>query len=556
MHSCSRLPPRSSGRSPSHRGRGRPDHRRGLRADRERRAVGHRARERLPGAHRRARRDAQPRGRSRVDQCVGARVRGVGAGGGCARRSGAPRPAAAALGHPGRAEGPVRRRRPAPDRVEQPARRASGGRLRCLGAPARPGHDPARPPPHPRVRRGRDDRSGRQPVGARAHRPAAPAAVRRRRWPPAWCPAATGTDTAGSLRIPSALSGVSTIKPTRGRVSLRGVVPLATSLDHAGPMARTLEDCALLLPAHGRPRPRPPRQCARRRSAGFAPAAAARSATAGGRPPRALAPDGTGRARRRRGRRRRPGARCVRGARRRAGRAPSARRAARHRRRIPRRALRGAARLPPPLRRPSRALPPLAARMGGAGRGARHLGGALRGRAALAARDDRRLRAVAPGRADHRRAGADGALRRARARRRLRPRRQRLRADLAHPLLELDGLPGRRPALGCGLAQRVAGERLADRAGRLGLGSARRRHPATGRARRAESLRSAASRRPRRAAGSPARPTSRSGAPGCSSTSAAAPSCARARPARSRCGGRSGWPTRRPPTCPPGCAAR
>jgi len=62
-------------------------------------------------------------------------------------------------------------------------------------------------------------------------------------------PAATGTDTAGSLRIPSALSGTSTIKPTRGLVSLRGVVPLATSLDHAGPMARTLEDCAPLLAA-------------------------------------------------------------------------------------------------------------------------------------------------------------------------------------------------------------------------------------------------------------------------------------------------------------------
>ena len=71
-------------------------------------------------------------------------------------------------------------------------------------------------------------------------------------------PAATGTDTAGSLRIPSALCGTSTIKPTRGLVSLRGVVPLATSLDHAGPMARTLEDCAPLLaamagPDRGRP---------------------------------------------------------------------------------------------------------------------------------------------------------------------------------------------------------------------------------------------------------------------------------------------------------------
>jgi aspartyl-tRNA(Asn)/glutamyl-tRNA(Gln) amidotransferase subunit A len=62
-------------------------------------------------------------------------------------------------------------------------------------------------------------------------------------------PAATGTDTAGSLRIPSALSGVSTIKPTRGHVSLRGIVPLSPSLDHAGPMARSVADCGLVLAA-------------------------------------------------------------------------------------------------------------------------------------------------------------------------------------------------------------------------------------------------------------------------------------------------------------------
>jgi aspartyl-tRNA(Asn)/glutamyl-tRNA(Gln) amidotransferase subunit A len=68
-------------------------------------------------------------------------------------------------------------------------------------------------------------------------------------------PAATGTDTAGSLRIPSALCGTSTLKPTRGLVSLRGVVPLATSLDHAGPMARTLVDCAPLLAAMAGPDP-------------------------------------------------------------------------------------------------------------------------------------------------------------------------------------------------------------------------------------------------------------------------------------------------------------
>jgi aspartyl-tRNA(Asn)/glutamyl-tRNA(Gln) amidotransferase subunit A len=60
-------------------------------------------------------------------------------------------------------------------------------------------------------------------------------------------PAATGTDTAGSLRIPSAMCGTSTIKPTYGTTSFRGAVPLAPSFDHAGPMARTLGDCAALL---------------------------------------------------------------------------------------------------------------------------------------------------------------------------------------------------------------------------------------------------------------------------------------------------------------------
>jgi aspartyl-tRNA(Asn)/glutamyl-tRNA(Gln) amidotransferase subunit A len=64
-------------------------------------------------------------------------------------------------------------------------------------------------------------------------------------------PAATGTDTAGSLRIPTAYCGTSTIKPTRGLVPLRGIVPLARSLDHAGPMARTVRDCEPLLAALG-----------------------------------------------------------------------------------------------------------------------------------------------------------------------------------------------------------------------------------------------------------------------------------------------------------------
>ncbi len=62
-------------------------------------------------------------------------------------------------------------------------------------------------------------------------------------------PAATGTDTAGSLRIPSAECGTSTVKPTLGRVPMRGIVPLSPTFDHAGPMARTLRDCEALLAA-------------------------------------------------------------------------------------------------------------------------------------------------------------------------------------------------------------------------------------------------------------------------------------------------------------------
>jgi aspartyl-tRNA(Asn)/glutamyl-tRNA(Gln) amidotransferase subunit A len=62
-------------------------------------------------------------------------------------------------------------------------------------------------------------------------------------------PAATGTDTAGSLRIPSALCGTSTVKPTRGLVPIRGVVPLGPTFDHAGPMARSVVDCEPLLAA-------------------------------------------------------------------------------------------------------------------------------------------------------------------------------------------------------------------------------------------------------------------------------------------------------------------
>jgi aspartyl-tRNA(Asn)/glutamyl-tRNA(Gln) amidotransferase subunit A len=61
--------------------------------------------------------------------------------------------------------------------------------------------------------------------------------------------AAIGTDTAGSVREPAALCGIVGLKPTYGRVSTRGVIPLSLSLDHVGPLARTASDAAVLLQA-------------------------------------------------------------------------------------------------------------------------------------------------------------------------------------------------------------------------------------------------------------------------------------------------------------------
>lgn len=60
------------------------------------------------------------------------------------------------------------------------------------------------------------------------------------------CFGAVGTDTGGSIRLPSAINGVAGIRPTYGRVSNHGIIPLAWSMDTAGPMTRTVEDCALM----------------------------------------------------------------------------------------------------------------------------------------------------------------------------------------------------------------------------------------------------------------------------------------------------------------------
>ena len=64
-----------------------------------------------------------------------------------------------------------------------------------------------------------------------------------------YCYGSLGSDTRGSIRMPASLCGITGLKPTYGRVSLRGIIPLVWSLDHAGPMARDAADCAVILNA-------------------------------------------------------------------------------------------------------------------------------------------------------------------------------------------------------------------------------------------------------------------------------------------------------------------
>ena len=72
------------------------------------------------------------------------------------------------------------------------------------------------------------------------------------------CAGALGTDTGGSVRIPATLCGITGLKPTYGRLSRYGIIPLSWSLDHAGPMTRTVEDAALMMNAMAGHDPRDP----------------------------------------------------------------------------------------------------------------------------------------------------------------------------------------------------------------------------------------------------------------------------------------------------------
>ena len=454
--SCSRSAQPSSGRWPERDGCRRPGRRRGRRADRGARALGLGADARLPRAHPRARRAHSHEG----DRAVNAWVRvyeeealAAAAQADDARaRAGGPLPQLcgipiglkdlyAVAGEPLTASSRLLDERP-------------GARLRRLGRLRAAGHDPARPPPHARVRGRRDDRPGRQSVGARA---LARRLERRLGGGARRAHGARGhgdghgrlaADPFGAVRHLDDQADARARLDARRRAARHEPRPRGADGAHAGGLrAAAGRDGGPTRPSGARCTGRPP-SCRRRCGAGRCASRSRRASPAALDADVADGLDARDRAVPRSEPSRRPPAPGV--------------------------ALdlgddfldvlyAELLGLPPPLRRPARALPPVAARVGRAAEARdvsaeRYLAAQARRRETTAASRgwladtgstalvEPTVPCVAPA-----------------ARRRLRPRRQRLRPDLAHALLGLDGLPGRGAAGGNRLAQRPAGRRLADR---------------------------------------------------------------------------------------------
>ena len=174
----------------------------------------------------------------------------------------APRAGRAAGGHSARHQGPVRHQgRPHPGGEPHPRRLQARIRIdRDVQSLARRRGD-AGQAQHGRVRHGlvqRDlllrpgDQSVARPKGSNAQLVPGGSSGGSAAAVSAWlCAGATATDTGGSIRQPAALTGTVGIKPTYGRCSRWGVVAFASSLDQAGPIARTVEDAAIMLDLDG-----------------------------------------------------------------------------------------------------------------------------------------------------------------------------------------------------------------------------------------------------------------------------------------------------------------